>query len=990
MWRSLEERSGDAELAATLKQEFPDGADQMPEDSVSRRGFMKLLSTTMAVTGVACTRPNQKIIPYVKRPPEVTPGNSLHFATAYALEGYGSGFLVESHAGRPTKIEGNPDHPESRGKGTPLDQALILGLFDDDRAKQLRHKGSPVAWRTLLGELATRGEALAVDGGAKLRFLVEPDASPLLADLKGRILSRFPKAKFVTFSSVAADGAVQGAHLAFGKYLEPRHNLEKASVIFALDADFLADGPEQLPLARHFAARRAPGADMNRLYAAEPCPTVTGSMADHRLRVRGSEIVGVAQLLVSELARQGVDGLGPVAALPKVSASAVDARWVVALAKDLAKNRGTSLVIAGRRQPAAVHALCHVINQALGNVGVTVSYWAPKASEGLAGFESLREFVNDVAAGQVDTLVITARNPVYGAPVDFKFAKLLQRVPVSLYFSLYDDETAAAVTTVIPAAHALESWGDTRALDGTVSIVQPLIHPLWSGLTAANVFAAFVPGEADKGAHQLLQEFWKRKATELGLCSAESFDIKWEVWLGKGVIEGTASKAEDVTGDLSAAAGAIAPQLQALAKVVLQGDDLEMAFAVDNAKLFDGRFANNAWLQELPHPVSKITWENAIYLSPATAAKLGLQNEQMAHLEAGDRQVNGAVYIQPGHVDDAITVALGYAPKLGQIARAFGFNAGVLRRSEAPWFDGGVKLSKFAKAHKFGQTQLHWRMEGRDPVLVDNLAEFQKHDSEINKKLEHRRGPLPSLHEPVDYSKAAYKWGMAIDLSKCTGCGACVVACQSENNIPVVGPENVRIGREMQWIRLDRYYEGDENDPQMVTQPVMCLHCETAPCEYVCPVNATVHSDEGLNEMAYNRCVGTRYCSNNCPYKARRFNFLDYHQKPTAVAKMATNPDVTVRARGIMEKCTYCVQRIERARIDTRLEGRTITDSDLQSACQQVCPSGAIEFGTLNDANSKVSRAHADARRYDLLHDLNTRPRTAYLARVRNPNPELA
>jgi molybdopterin-containing oxidoreductase family iron-sulfur binding subunit len=987
-WRSLEERDGDAAVARAAGREFPAGASEMPEGSVSRRGFVQLLGASLAVTGAACYRPTQKIVPYVKRPPEVTPGNPLHFATAYGLEGYANGLIVESHAGRPTKVEGNPDHPATRGAGTSVDQALVLGLFDDDRAKHMRHKGMPIAWRTLLAEIARRSEALAADGGAKLRFLVPPDASPLLADLRARVLAKFPRAKFVAWSAVANDGAVEGARLVYGRLLEPRFDLEKADVIAALDSDFLADGPEQINLSRQFAARRVPG-DMNRLYVAEPCPTVTGGMADHRTRVRGGDMVAVAQALAAELARIGVEGLAPFAALPKASGATFDGRFVMALAKDLAKSRGKCLVVAGRRQPAAVHALCHAINQALGNVGATVSFWTPLASEGLAGVDALRALVEDIAAGQVDTLVITASNPVYGAPADFKLGKLLARVPLSLYVGLYDDETAAAVTTFVPSAHPLESWGDARALDGTVSLVQPLIYPLWSGLGAADVLAAFV-GEGDAGAHQLLRAFWQRKGSELGLATAAEFETKWEAWLAKGVIDNTAGRPESVSADLAAAAGALAPQLQKLGQA--RGQGLELAFAVD-PKVFDGRFANNAWLQELPDPVSKITWDNAVLLSPATAEGLKLATGDVVRLEIGDRQVTGPVYVQAGHVDEAVTVALGYGTPLGAVSKGVGFNAGALRVSAAPWFDRGAQLTRTARRHRFGTTQVHWTMEGRDPVIVGAAAELQKPDSPLNEKLGRNhpaKTPLDTLHEPVDYSEQPYKWGMAIDLSKCTGCGACVVACQAENNIPVVGRDNVRIGREMHWIRIDRYFEGPAEDPQMVTQPVMCVHCETAPCEYVCPVNATVHSDEGLNEMVYNRCIGTRYCSNNCPYKARRFNFLDYYEKPTPVSKMATNPDVTVRSRGVMEKCTYCVQRIERARIDARIEGRAIREDEVQSACQQVCPAGAIVFGSLNDQSSRVARAHQDERRYDLLHELSTRPRTIYLARIRNPNPELA
>ena len=986
-WRSLEEKAGiiagDPQLARAAEQEFPPGASEL--DGVSRRNFMQLLGTSLAVTGVACYRPNQKIVPYVRRPPEVTPGNPLHFASAWALEGYGTGLIVESHGGRPTKVEGNPDHPDSQGVTGLYEQALTLGLYDNDRAKSLRHDGKGIAWRQLLAQIAELETRHKADGGAKLRFLVEPHGSPLLADQRARILQKFPNAKFVTFSSVAGDGAVEGAKLAFGRPLEPRHDLTTAKVIVALDADFTRDGAEQNRLSRQFGATREPGPEMSRLYVAEPCPTPTGTLADHRLRVRGRDILGLAQALAAQLAKDpSASALSPLA---QAGMGAGDARWIGAAAKDLLANRGRSVVLAGRRQPAAVHALVAAINAALGNVGKTVSFWSAKTPDALVGAAALRALVEEIAAGLVETLVITAENPVYGAAADFKLDRLLERVPNLLYLGSYEDETAAVAKTFIHKAHVLESWGDAQALDGTVSLVQPLIAPLWVSHTESELLAAFL-GEGDKGGHVLLKEFWQRRAVTEGRATVLAFDTTWEAWLGKGVIEKTGGQAENVAGiDGAALVGKLSLAIGGLPKAA----GLEVAFTVD-PKVFDGRFANNAWLQELPHPLTKMTWDNSILVSQATAAERGVETGEIVEITLGDRKVEGPIYRQPGHADGSVTVSLGYGRSVGTIAKGIGFNAGILRTSAAPWFEGGASISKTGRRHVFGVTQVHWTMEDRDPVISSTLTELLDKQSKVNRALEHEREELPTLHEPVDYSKQAYKWAMAIDLNKCNGCGVCIVACQSENNIPVVGRENVRIGREMHWIRLDLYYKDRDNDadnPEMFVQPVACVHCETAPCEYVCPVNATAHSDEGLNEMVYNRCIGTRYCSNNCPYKARRFNFMDYRPNVLPVDKMVANPDVTVRSRGIMEKCTYCVQRIERARIDSRVEGRAIVDGEILTACQQSCPTQAIEFGSLNDPNSKVSKAHKDERRYDLLHELSTRPRTAYLARVRNPNPEL-
>jgi Fe-S-cluster-containing dehydrogenase component len=998
-WRSIDELNAakrialgsvSAMAAPSAANEFAPGAEEMPEGSVSRRSFMQLLgaSTALATVGAACQKPNEKIIPFVRRPEELTPGNPLHFATAYALEGFASGLLVTSHEGRPTKIEGNPDHPETFGATSAIEQALLLGLYDDDRAKELRRAGEAMAWRSFIIDTKARAGKLTATKGAGLRFLVEPTASPLLGDLRRRIIARFPMAKFVSYASTTSDGATDGPRLAFGQPLVARHNLDKARCILSLDADFLGEGPELTRMTRAFATRREPGPEMNRLYVVEPALTGTGSMADHRLRLRGTDIPSFAVALVAELSTlEGLGSLAPLAGLPK--SASPDQRWIRAVARDLARTKGSSLVVAGRRQPAAVHALAAAINAALGNVGTTVSYLL-SPFDGGSGPKALGGLVEDIAAGTVDTLVITASNPVYTAPADFKLAQLLQRVPTTIYHGLYNDETAAVCGTMIPATHPLETWGDARALDGTVSIVQPLISPLWGAFTESQVLAAFLD-EGDVTPHELTRRYWygQRPSDQ-----ASAFDAAWEKWLADGVLPGTAAQPVTVPAvDAQALAQVIGSQLGAL---TARAEGLEIGF-VNDQRLHDGRFANNAWLQELPHSITKHTWDNPVMISDATAKAQGLETGDIVALQYRDRSVEGPILVVPGHADDAVTVPLGHgrAGAGESIAKDVGFNAGAIRTSDAPWFDRGLKLARTGDKHKFAITQDQWTMspDGREtppPAVDTTLAELLDERSKFHEDIEERRGPQPTIHEPVDYSKQAYKWGMSIDLNKCTGCNACVVACQSENNIPVVGKENVRKGRHMQWIRIDRYYTGSIADPEIVLQPLGCVHCETAPCEYVCPVGATAHSDEGLNEMAYNRCIGTRYCSNNCPYKVRRFNFLNYTGDYTAARMMGTNPDVTVRTRGIMEKCTYCVQRIERARISTRIAGVEIKDGELETACQQGCPARAIEFGSLNDPNAKVTRLHADARRYDLLHEIGTRPRTAYLARVRNINPDLA
>jgi MoCo/4Fe-4S cofactor protein with predicted Tat translocation signal len=990
-WRSIAEKQGSPALAAAAAREFPPGASELTD--VNRRSFMQLLGSGAALAGAAagCHTSEEQGIPFVRRPEEVTPGNPLHFATAHALEGHAAGLIVESHEGRPTKIEGNSDHHDSLGAATSFDQALLQGLYDNDRAKQLRRGDQPLSWRTFLAQMAGLADRHTADGGARLRFLTEPTASPLLIELRKRILERFPKAKFTSYSAVAGDGEAEGLRLAYGQFVEARHDLTRAAVVVSLDADFLGAGSEQLRLTRQFAARREPGANMNRLYVIEPALTVTGMSADHRLRLRAGDVVAFTVALAAELGRQpGFAQLAGVAGAARGVAS-VDARWVRAVANDLMRHRGQSLLLAGRRQPTAVHAIVAAINAALDNVGTTVTYGAPLLADAVCGTRPLAALAEEIAAGQVETLVITARNPVYTAPADLKFGKLLARIPNTIYHAHYEDETAGVSAYVVPAAHLLESWGDARATDGTVSIVQPLIAPLWGGVSEIEVLGAFL-GEGDVNPYQVLRKSWQAKVSSVPGTGAE-FDLIWEKWVGDGVIRGTETSPETT---LTLDGAAVTQAVGSLVAGAPKGAGVEIAFAPDY-KVHDGRFANSSWLQEFPDPVTKLTWDNAALLSPATAKALGVDSDRdndkfsVLVIEYRDRRVHAPALIAPGHADDCITLVLGYGREGAEsVAAGVGYNAGLLRGSDAPWFDRGAQVTLGTGMHLFAITQNHWSAEGREPAMDVTLADFENPRSEFHEKIEERRGSQPTIHQPWDYSKQQYKWGMAIDLGKCTGCSACVMACQSENNIPVVGKVNVVKGREMQWLRIDRYFAGEIEDPEVIVQPLACVHCETAPCEYVCPVNATVHSDEGLNEMVYNRCVGTRYCSNNCPYKVRRFNFLDYTGDTPAVRRLGMNPEVTVRSRGVMEKCTYCVQRIERARIDTRIQGRAIGDGELQTACQQGCPADAIVFGNLNDPKSRVTRLHGDERRYDLLHEVGTRPRTAYLARVRNLNPELA
>ena len=979
-WRSLEELQGSIEFQKALEREFPAGAAELA-DGLDRRSFIQLLGASLAASALGgCTSaPAERILPYTHQPPGLTPGNPLHFATALSLGGRAVGVLATSWEGRPTKLEGNPLHPSSQGSAGVFEQAALLQLYDPQRARLVKHRGVPVAWKTFLTELSRRLPQMRRSNGAGLRFLLEPTASPVLTDLETRIQQAFPASRFYHYEPLSDDNGRRGTQIAFGQALEPQWDFSRAEVVVSLEADFLASSGPHLRSTRAFAQRRDPGQPMNRLYVVESNLSITGTIADHRLRLPPSEIQTFALELLAEVGRQPglgfllgtFQGAGP-------PGGGAHAKWARALAADLFRHRGRSLVLAGPGQPPVVHGVAHAINAFLGNIGQTVQFIRALETAGDSGVASLSALADDIKALRVDTLVISARNPVYTAPGDLDFSSKLALVPNSIYHGLYEDETWRYAAWGIPAAHPLETWSDARGHDGTISILQPLIAPLFNGIPELELIASFL-GVVDKSAHQILQEFW------IGRAPGGDFESRWDQWLASGLIPASAAPVVSATIRLDAVAAAIQAAVKSRRAPAKHSNALEIAFCADY-KVYDGRFANNAWLQELPDPITKLTWDNAALLSPATATRLELKRGDVVSIEYRGRRIEAPILVLPGHADEVISLPLGYGRTGAEsVARDVGFNAFVLRDSSAPWFDKGVTVTKQKRTHPLAITHDHWSMEGRELAIEDNVQHFQQHPGELD---EHR-GPVEALYQ-VTYDKENYQWAMAVDLSRCTGCSACVVACQAENNIPVVGKQQVLKSREMHWLRIDRYFTGSLEEPGVITQPVACVHCEAAPCEYVCPVNATVHSDEGLNEMVYNRCVGTRYCSNNCPYKVRRFNYLHYTQQTPSSERMLMNPDVTVRARGVMEKCTYCVQRIERARIHSRIEGRAIRDGELTTACAQACPAQALTFGTLSDASSVVARLHRDRRRYDLLHELGTRPRTAYLIRIKNPNPELA
>ncbi len=955
--------------------------DVDPADPVARRTFLKLIGASLALGGFgACTRqPAEAIVPYVRQPEDLVLGEPLVFATSMPLGGAATGLLVESHEGRPTKVEGNPGHPASLGAAGVFAQAAILSLYDPDRAQTITHLGEIQSWPEFLGAIRAPLAAQQALKGAGLRILTESVSSPTLAAQLRDLLTRFPSAKWHQWDPLSPENAKRGARLAFGRPVDAQYRLDRADVIVSLDADVLGSGPASLRYARDFASRRRPedAARMNRLYVVEGMPTVTGARADHRLALRPGRIAALAARLAG--------AVGAAAPPPSGALDAAAIKWADAVAKDLRAHRGASLVIAGDTQPAAVHALAHAMNASLGNVGRTVVFTDPVEAEPVDQLASLNDLIADMRAGRVDVLLIAGGNPVYSAPADLGFADALGKVALRAHLSLHSDETSALCHWHIPEAHFLESWSDARAFDGTASIVQPLIAPLYSGKTA-HEFIAATSDRPEQSAYDIVRAYWK------GQSKSQDFETAWRHWLHDGVIPGTAFEPVRVEEPRRAALPAPRPPSSEAAP---SPDAFEICFRLDPS-VADGRFANNGWLQELPKPVTKLTWDNAVLVSPATAARLGGTSRpdatggehgqilsDLVELRFRGRTVRGLLFPVDGHPDDCATIHLGYGRERGgRLAAGAGFNANLLRTSDALWQGDGLTIARTGERRPIACTQFHHEMEGRRPVRAVTRDELVANPNAVR---EGDETPPRIITLYPDYKYDGYKWGMAIDINACIGCNACIVACQAENNIPVVGKDQVLRGREMHWIRVDSYREREAT----YFQPVPCMQCENAPCEVVCPVGATVHSDEGLNDMVYNRCVGTRYCSNNCPYKVRRFNFLLYQDWATPSLQLARNPDVTVRSRGVMEKCTYCVQRINRAKIQSEKDDRAVRDGEIQTACQQTCPAEAIVFGNLNDPQSRVSKLQAEARNYALLGELNTRPRTTYLAAVRNVNPEL-
>jgi MoCo/4Fe-4S cofactor protein with predicted Tat translocation signal len=1011
-WRSLAELEDTPAFRASIEHEFPEPLEALPPDSPERRRFMQVMAASLALAGVSgCRWKEDKLMPLAQRPEGWVPGEQRHYATAMELGGVGAGLVVTSYEGRPVKVEGNPLHPTSRGAASIYHQASILEFYDPDRSHDVVRFGGArtvSSWAEFEAFATTTSAALKAGGGAGLRVLAGASSSPTLDDLKRRLTTAFPQAKWVEFEPISRDNERLGSTLAFGKPHRTLLAIEQAKVVVSLDGDpIAATHPAGLANARALIEGRVPeNGTLSRVYVVESTPSLIGVTADHRLALRSEQIKAFAAALDAELgaAARPLPELG--APQPKPSAAfladAKVAKLLAAMVKDLAANVGKSAVIAGSHQPPEVHALVHHINAMLGNVGSTIHYVEEADPERPSHLDALKALAAEMSAGTVDTLLILGGNPVYDAPADFGLGAALAKVKNSVHLSLYENETSRAAAWHLPMAHWLESWGDSRGWDGTLAVTQPLIAPILNGKSAIEVLALILEDQPKKGLELV-------RRTHQALLPDEK---RWRKVVHDGIVENSALPRATPAMKTIAALTFTERELAASA------NELEIVFAADR-KVYDGRFSNNAWLQELPDSISKISWDNAAFFSPRTAKSLGVAEGTLVSLSVGGKTLKLPAMVIPGQADGSVRVSLGYGRTLaGRIgghkeiadAAVAGFDTYQLRTSALFWFGGGLRASATGEGFLISATQdLHSidpiGKEGQAQRLPQilregSLEEFKAKPDFAKHKVHHP--PLLSLWEdPVRYD--GNKWGMSIDLNRCIGCTACVVACQAENNIPVVGKANVERSREMYWIRIDRYYRGDENDPSIAFQPVTCHQCENAPCEQVCPVGATTHNHEGLNDMVYNRCIGTRYCSNNCPYKVRRFNFFNYHLDKQGITPfndvsepakklmhMGMNPEVTIRARGVMEKCTYCLQRISKVKIKAKNARRKIQDGEIRTACQETCPTDAIVFGDLNDGQSRVARLQNQPRTYEMLGELNNRPRTTYLARITNPHPELA
>ena len=1001
-WKSLSELAKNKEYKKYAEREFPEDASELT-DQVSRRSFLRVMGASIALAGFAsCRKPYQKILPYSRQPEDRVLGMPYFYATSMPFQDTVAGLLIENAEGRPSKAEGNEQHPSSRGKTSIYHQASILGMYDPDRSRQPQRDGEQVSY----SDFAEFAASHFSDTNRNILFISEASSSPTLQRLKDNTLSQFPNAQWVVHEPFNDDNRLEGTNIAFGQRLRTVNHFDEANVVVSFDDDFMTPSAHKnsVEAARQFSmARNVRGTDdtMSRFYSIENSYSITGSMADHRLRLKTSEIEAMVIALAARLS-QDLNGLS---AYSGYSNEMSGHEMIESLATELLAHQSSSILTAGTGFSASVHATISALNSALGNIGSTVTVHDLPFQDDANNTTAFTEAVADIQSGAFDTVVILGSNPVFTAAADLQFSDTLSNVETTIHLSDYVDETSQACNWHVNRAHFMETWGDGLAYTGQRSIIQPQIAPLFEGVSDIELLHTILNGEAGSG-YDLVRETWQ------GVFSG-NFEQEWERTLHNGIDDSSEGFSAASVSIRSGFGSDIQPMLESSTT-----DGIEITIKPDPT-LFDGRFANIGWLQELPDPMTKITWDNVALMSPSTAESLGLPKERafnssdvpIVRIETNDGTIEIAAWVQPGHADESITLYAGYGRNtIGRVADGVGVDVYPLRTTNAPYYRT-ADVSATGQMYEIACVQDHNSIEGRDMVREATLDEYREnpnfssyesfHGYEVPgiEEAEHEgdsKGPISLFNESYgpDYEP---QWGMAIDLNTCFGCGVCTIACQAENNIPVVGKREVSRRRIMHWIRTDRYYEGDEDNPGVYHQPVPCMHCELAPCEQVCPVAATVHSDDGMNQMTYNRCIGTRYCANNCPFKVRRFNFFHYSQEylttgdDPEIIQMAMNPEVTIRFRGVMEKCSYCVQRVNRAKIETRKEtgSRKPPDGTVKTACQQACPADAITFGDLTDRNSVVSQTKMNERNYVMLEELNVRPRTSYLAKLRNPNPEL-
>lgn len=964
-WRSLDELADTKEFKAYFDNEFPQGAanfDDENETGLSRRDFMKLMGAAFVMASLpgCAPQPLEKIVPYVSRPEEIIPGKATYFATAMEFNGHATGLLVESHMGRPTHIQGNPSHPDSLGATNAIIQGSILGLYDPERSQNILKGNKKSNWATFTFELSRLLEN-AQNENKNIRILTPTIVSPTLSTQIQQFLQKYPRAQWVQYQSVNKDAARRAQKAVFGRFVDSLFNFKNADVVLSLGSDFMSTSAGSLRYAKEFMAGRTLSngeSNMNRLYAMDITPTHTGAVADHALPTDLSDLNQIVETIAAGLGVSGVSSH---------HLSEKQQLFVDAVIDDLSQAKGSSLIIAGEQMPEYIQALTYLLNEKLNNVGSTINYIKAIDARPTIQVDELKSLVQDSNDGKVDTLFILGSNPFYDAPGDIDVSEALSKIDNIIHFGLYEDETAQYADWHIPAAHYLEHFSDSRASDGTITMMQPLIAPLFGGKSIHEFLAAML-GSNDAKSYDLIRQQW----------SALS-DNDFRKAIHDGLVHRSAYAKENISVN--------ADQLNALKQNF--GQNIGLTFIPDPF-IWDGQFSNNAWLQETPKPFTKLTWDNAALISPSFAEEFNLTNGDMVTITGNGNNVDIPVWIVPGHANNMVTLSLGYGrKKAGFVGKDKGFDISSIRSSKSMSYLSNVIVKPSGKTYELASTQLHNSMKGRHLVRQADLKHYLENpffaDAYDHSNPSRKYRMFDGYKNTGDYA-----WGMTINLGACMGCNACVTACQSENNIPTVGKSEVLNGRELHWVRIDNYYEGDLDNPDLHHQPVMCQQCENAPCEPVCPVGATQHSDEGLNDMAYNRCVGTRYCSNNCPYKVRRFNFYQYADKETPTYQLRNNPDVTVRNRGVMEKCTFCVQRINEARITARTQNRKIKDGEIVTACQSACPTDAIVFGDLMDVSSKVSKLKRSSLNYGLLTELNTQPRLTYLAKVKNTHHVLA